>query len=117
MINEAQKYIRVSFWPLGVRCRGVVEWIEPEGFGVVCPGLADELVRGKAAQGLEAIGEVVGGQEGVEMRPQLGPGPMVVAFDGRLFQRPVHAFDLAVIRHDACGAASSGRALQRMVLC
>jgi hypothetical protein len=32
---------------------------------------------------------------------------VVVAFDGCLFDRPVHPLDLAVIRHDGFGALTS----------
>lgn len=79
-----------------MRSRGVLEQVEPEGFGIICPGFAAEPVRSQAGQGFEAPGEVVGGQEGIEMRPQLGVGPIVMSFDGGLIQRPVDPFDLAV---------------------
>jgi hypothetical protein len=45
----------------------VVDRIEPELIRVFCPAFADEFVRGQTSQRFEALGEVVGGQEGVEV--------------------------------------------------
>jgi hypothetical protein len=38
------------------------------------------------------------------MPPELLTAVVVVAFDGGVFDRPVHPLDLAVIRHDGLGA-------------
>jgi hypothetical protein len=48
---------------------------------------ADELVRGKAFEGLEPPGEVVGVDEVAEVRTQLFVAFVEVAFDGRVLDR------------------------------
>ncbi len=48
---------------LDVWSRHLVERVEPEALRLACPDLADVLVGGKATQGLEPSGEVVGGEE------------------------------------------------------
>ena len=53
---------------------------------------------GSTVQVLQA--EVVGFDEVVEMPAELVVRFIVEALDGRFLERPVHAFDLAVIRHD-----------------
>lgn len=45
---------------------------------------------------LEALGEVVGQDESVQMGAHLSVVIVVIAFDGGLFDGPVHALDLAV---------------------
>lgn len=40
-----------------------MDWIDDESLGLVCPGFADELVGCEALEGLQAPGEVVGGDE------------------------------------------------------
>ncbi len=52
---------------LGVRSRGEVCRIDPEPVWLVCPGFADELVGGEAAEGLEPTGVVVGIQKELEV--------------------------------------------------
>jgi hypothetical protein len=52
--------------------------------------------RREAAQGLETAAIVVGVDEVVEVGGQLVVAVVVVAFDGRLLDRPVHPLDLAV---------------------
>src|SRR3546814_9100855 len=58
--------------------------------------LADVFVGGEAFECLETLGKVVGGEEVCEVRPQLVVAVVVVAANGGLFDRAVHAFDLAV---------------------
>jgi hypothetical protein len=45
--------------------------VQFESFRFDCPSFADELVGGKIVQGLERLGEVVGGHEVVEMPHEL----------------------------------------------
>lgn len=71
-------------------------WIEFEVLGLFCPSFADELVRGKTFEGLESAGEVVGGNEVGQVSAQLVMGFIVKAFDGGVFECPVHAFDLPI---------------------
>mgnify|MGYP007061248530 CR=1 FL=1 len=70
-----------------------MERIEGESFGFFCPGLTDELV-GRGA--FETLGEVVGADEVSEMTTEFAVGFVVEAFDGRVFDRAVHPFDLPV---------------------
>lgn len=66
---------------------------------------ADELVGREAPQGLEAAGGVIGIQKGLERRPELVVAVFMGAPDGGALEDPVlHAPDLAIIRHDVCGA-------------
>ena len=57
---------------------------------------ADELVGGKAVEGLEPSGEVVGGDEVVEMPNELAVRLVMISLDGRLLDRPVHPLDLPI---------------------
>lgn len=70
--------------------------IEPESLWLFCPGVADVFVGCEAFEGLEAPGEVVGGDEVVEMAAELVVAVVVVALDGRVLDRAVHPFDLTV---------------------
>ena len=63
---------------------------------LICPALADELVWGQALEGLETAGEVVGIDEVSEMLAQLVVTVVVIAMNGRLFDRAVHALNLAI---------------------
>ena len=73
-----------------------MERIEPELFGLDCPSFADELVRGEALEGLQSAAEVVCSDEVGEMAARAAGGFVVVAFDGRFLDGPVHSLDLAV---------------------
>src|SRR4051794_21823386 len=65
---------RIDVWSRSEVCR-----IDPEPVWLVCPGFADELVGGEAAQGFEAAGVVIGIQEELEVRPELVVALVVVA--------------------------------------
>jgi hypothetical protein len=73
-----------------------MDWLELESFGLDCPLLADELVGGEAFEGFEPSGEIVGVEEVGEVAAQLVTVLVMVAFDGRLLDCPVHSLDLAV---------------------
>ena len=64
--------------------------------GALCPGSQIGLVGREPAQGLEPLGEVVGIEEGCEMRSQLVVAVVVIAPDGGVLERAVHALDLTV---------------------
>ena len=82
---------------LGVRSRNlVVGRVAFEALPLAGPAGADELVGGEPAQRLEPLGEVVGHQEGGQVRAELGVVVVVEALDGGFLDRVVHAFDLAV---------------------
>ena len=54
------------------------------------------LIGGEAPEGLQTPGEIVGVDEGLQMSAELLVTPVMIPFDGRLFDRPVHPFDLTV---------------------
>lgn len=70
--------------------------IEGESLGLFCPGLADELVRREAFEGLEAPGEVVSADEISEMAAEPVVGFVMEALDGSLFDSAVLALDLPI---------------------
>jgi hypothetical protein len=86
--------------------------VEPEALRFACKYLADVLVRGEAAQGLEPAGEVVSGEEVAQVAPQLVVGVVVIAPDRRVLERAVHAFDLSV----RPGMARFGQAVIDVIL-
>ena len=61
-----------------------------------CPAFADVFVGCESAQGLEPSAVVVGVDEVVEMRGQLGVAVVMIAFDRGFLDRPVHPFHLSV---------------------
>src|SRR3546814_3943407 len=69
---------------------------DSDAFRLLGPELADVVVGGEAYESLEPLGKVVGGEEVCEVRPQPVVAVVVVASNGGLFDRAVHAFDLAV---------------------
>lgn len=71
-------------------------WIYSEPFGLRCPDFADILIGCQAFEGFEAAGVIVGVDEVAEMAAQLVVIVVVIAFDSRLFDRPVHALNLTV---------------------
>src|SRR6516164_1968676 len=90
-----------------------MEWIEPELIRVFCPAFADVFVGGEPAKGFQPFGEVVGGQEVGEMVAKLIVAVVMIPADGRFFQRPVHALDLAVIRYVIFGVCCVRRNLSK----
>ena len=64
--------------------------------GVVLPLGTDEFVGGQPAQGLQALGVVMGPQKGLPVLIEFVRGPVVVALHGRLFAGTVHTLDPAV---------------------
>src|SRR3546814_12566893 len=69
---------------------------DSEAFRLFGPELADVFVGGEAFESLEPLGKVVGGKDICEVRPQPVVAVVVVAANGGLFDRSVHAFDLTV---------------------
>ncbi len=67
-----------------------------EAFGFDCPLFADELVRREALEGLQSAPEVAGADEVGHVISQLVVVVVVEAFDGRVLDRAVHAFDLTI---------------------
>ena len=67
-----------------------------KAFRLLLPLLADEFIGCQSFQGLEALGEIVGHQEGCQMVTKLLMSIVVVAIDGGFLERSIHALDLAV---------------------
>jgi len=54
------------------------------------------LVGGQASEGLKPFREVVGHQEGVDVRFELDVRAVMVALNGRLLERSVHPLNLTI---------------------
>ena len=67
-----------------------------EAFGLGSPCFADEFVGCEAAETLEAAGEVVGGDEVLEVSPELVVAIVVETFDGCVLDGAVHPLDLPI---------------------
>lgn len=74
----------------------MLERVDGKSFWLLCPYSPNVFVRRETLQGLEPSGEVVGHQEAVRMRFELGVRGVVVPVDGCFLQRAVHAFDLSI---------------------
>ena len=70
--------------------------IEPESFGLLCPGFADIFIWREPVQGFKSLGEVVGHDEASQVLAKLVMAFIVIAFDCRVLDRSVHPLDLAV---------------------
>lgn len=73
-----------------------MNWVYPEPIWLCRPDFADVLVGRQASEGLKSLGEVIGHQEGVDVRFELAMRAVMVALHGRLFEGSVHPFNLAV---------------------
>jgi hypothetical protein len=76
----------------------LVERIEPESPGLVCPGLADEFVGCEPSEGLKPASEVVGADEVGEMGFELLVAVVAVALDSAFLDGAVRAFDLTLVQ-------------------
>lgn len=74
----------------------MIDWIEPEAFGLVCPAFADVFVGCQPVQRLEATPEIVGFDEVLQVLAELIVVVVVEPLDGGLLDRAVHPFDLPV---------------------
>src|ERR1700722_2752189 len=79
---------------LDVWARNEVVRIDFEDCGSFRPGLADDLIGRSPFQGLQVLGEVVGGGEGQDMGLQAVQ--IVVVEDCGVLDRAVHSLGLAV---------------------
>ena len=70
--------------------------INPEAFGLGCPLLANEFIRGQAFERLEPATEVVGIDEVSKMLAKLFVILVMETFDGSFFDGPVHSLNLPV---------------------
>jgi hypothetical protein len=67
----------VRFRPLDVQSRHLVERIEVEPLGLLCPCLADVFIGGESLQDLEAAGENIGSDEVGEVTSKLVMGVVI----------------------------------------
>ena len=70
--------------------------IHGKAVGFFGPALTDVFIRGESFERFEALGEVVGHQESIQVLFQMVMGVIVILFHGGVFERAVHAFDLAI---------------------
>ena len=70
--------------------------VKGNAFRLLLAALADVLIRGQAFERLEALGEVIGHQEGLQMRFQVVMGLVVILVHRGVFECAVHPFHLAV---------------------
>lgn len=73
-----------------------MDWIKSGSFRLICPDLADVFVGREASECLQAARKVVCCEKVAGMRAQLVVVVVVESFDGRVLNRSVHPFDLAV---------------------
>ena len=76
--------------------RNEVVRIDFEDCGSFRPGLADDLIGRSPFQGLQVLGEVVGGDEGQDMGLQAVQIVVVEDLDCGVLDRAVHSLGLAV---------------------
>jgi hypothetical protein len=69
----------------------LVVWIEREAVGLAYRCVADDLVGGEPAKPLEAAGEIVDGDDVVEVPPELVVAVVVGSLDGRVLDGSVPA--------------------------
>ena len=81
---------------LDVQSRHVVERVQSESLRLLCPELTDSFKGREPTKTLEALGEVVRIEEGSQVRAKAFVARVEEATDGRVLDRAVHAFDLAV---------------------
>ena len=81
---------------LDVRSHHVMEWIDVEPVWLLCPELADVFEGREALQGLEALGEVVGVEEGFQVVAQPIVAVVVVSAHCGFLERAIRSLDLAV---------------------
>jgi hypothetical protein len=86
----------------------LLERVKFESFWLGSPAFADELIGRETFEGLEPPTEIVGVDEVGEMPAKLSVIVVMIPLDGRVFDRAVHALDLAIIRYVIPGAFSSG---------
>ena len=71
-------------------------WIGDKSVWLDCPDFADVFEGCEALEGLEPPPIIICVDEVVEVGGQLGVAVVMVSFDGRFLDRPIHPFDLAV---------------------
>src|ERR671918_2353218 len=67
-----------------------------KSFRLFLPASADVFIRCESLERFEALGEVIGHQEGLQMRFQVVMGLVVILFHGGVFERAVHPFHLSI---------------------
>ena len=65
-------------------------------FGLMLPAVTAGFIRGKPAQRLEPLGEVIGHQEGLEVFHEMLVGLVVRLLHGGFFAGTIHAFHVTI---------------------
>ena len=73
-----------------------MDWVEFESFRLICPYFADVFVWGEALERLQTPGVIVPIDKVREMASEVVVAVVMIALDGCVLDRPVHAFDLPV---------------------
>jgi len=89
--GAGQRVLKLSMYS-----RSELNLIVFESIGFFCPGFTDGFERREPIQSLETLGEVVGGEECLDVLAKLVVAVVVVAPNSRLFESPVHPLDLPV---------------------
>jgi Domain of unknown function (DUF4910)/winged helix-turn-helix len=71
-------------------------WVDGKAFWLFLPASAHVFIRCEALERVESPGEMIGLQEGLQMRFQVAMGVVVVLLNGGILERAVHAFHLPV---------------------
>src|SRR5437763_10002054 len=88
--------MRAQAHDLGVWSRHLLDRVEDEATWLFCPGIADVLIGREPFEDLETASEVVGRDEVDQVGSELVVAVIVIAVDGRLFDRAVHPLDLPI---------------------
>ena len=71
-------------------------WVRDESFWFLCPYFADVFEGREALEGFEPPPIIIGVDEVVKVGVELPMAFVMIAFDGGVLDRPVHAFHLAI---------------------
>jgi hypothetical protein len=71
-------------------------WMKRKAFWLFLPASADVVIRGESFERFEALCEVIGHKEGLQMCFQAVMGLVVIRFHRGVFARAVHACHLAM---------------------
>jgi hypothetical protein len=73
-------------------------WVDGKAFWLFLPASAHVFIRCEALERVESPGEMIGLQEGLQMRFQVAMGVVVVLLNGGILERAVHAFHLPFVQ-------------------
>lgn len=71
-------------------------WVSSKSFWFLCPYFADVFEGREALEGFEPPPIIIGVDDVVQVSVELPMALVMIAFDGGVLDRPVHAFHLAI---------------------